>query len=668
MKGSSDNSKKRSTLSKHLTISTVILVTILLIAILISVYSLIKNVITRNSNESIISESKTYELEIENWSSTILAKLNSMLKTMQGHEFTRDDDVLFKYLQYVSYDIDPAIPDGMYVGDASNRYIDPSGWQIPDDYIVAERDWYKEGIAHDKMSFGAPYVGSNNNELMISATATIYDDTVASCDVLLKSIIELVDQMDIIGDGFGFIIDPSTGYVIAHPTDELAGQPIDNIDDPLVNSAYSNYANTDDLTHLTANNTDYILKLSKIDSTGWILVTCAQTDVIYANLNRTTIILLISTLLLLAIVTFIFNWLIRSSTRTLTLLTGTISQITDGDFSTLATVTGNDEITTMSEALNIFITRMQGIIRTLSNISDSLNIAANNTSAAANDMTDATANQTTSMGQLNETVDELAKSIEEIAQNATSLANTISDVSDTSNAAIETMNNTVKYANTGRQDIAQVSDKIQNIDSVIKELDLLVSDVGKSTDEINNITTIIGDIADQTNLLSLNASIEAARAGEAGKGFAVVATEIGGLASMCSDAVNKISSLIQNINHQVQAVIDKTSLSVKDVETSLDIVTATNDTFINIYNNVEDTNARLIQVNEMILKVDEVATNMAAITEEQSASTHVIIETSEALYLQSQHISENSNSVKETSDGLKKNADDIRQKMSIFHV
>lgn len=98
---------------------------------------------------------------------------------------------------------------------------------------------------------------------------------------------------------------------------------------------------------------------------------------------------------------------------------------------------------------------------------------------------------------------------------------------------------------------------MQSINESVMKLQMAIDKVGKASEEITNITGVISEIADETNLLSLNASIEAARAGEAGRGFAVVATEIGKLAQTSSNSVHDIESLISEINALVKDAVSQ---------------------------------------------------------------------------------------------------------------
>ena len=132
--------------------------------------------------------------------------------------------------------------------------------------------------------------------------------------------------------------------------------------------------------------------------------------------------------------------------------------------------------------------------------------------------------QSQSMTELNATVDQLSVSVNEIAQNATQLAGVVADTKEDSYKVEDKMRTTVEVSEKGKADMESVGNALHNIEISIHNLEEAVDKVGTASGEIVDIIKLIGDIAEETNLLSLNASIEAARAGEAGRGFAVVAS------------------------------------------------------------------------------------------------------------------------------------------------
>lgn len=183
------------------------------------------------------------------------------------------------------------------------------------------------------------------------------------------------------------------------------------------------------------------------------------------------------------------------------------------------------------------------------------------------------------------------------------------------------MKDTVEVSRQGKTDMQNVGIAMQNINQSVLKLQQAIDKVGKASEEITNITGVISGIADETNLLSLNASIEAARAGEAGKGFAVVATEIGQLAQNSADSVRDIEGLISEINALVKDAVTQADDSVSNINSSSELVGDALKTFDTIFDNIEVVSNLVRQMIQKVEKVDEVASNVAAISEEQAASS-----------------------------------------------
>ena len=264
------------------------------------------------------------------------------------------------------------------------------------------------------------------------------------------------------------------------------------------------------------------------------------------------------------------------------------------------------------------------------------------------------------MHELNDTVDQLSVSVNEIAENVTQLAGVAAETKNDGDSVDIKMRETVEVSEKGRMDMEHVSEALNNIELSIRSLEEAVNKV--------DIIKLIGDIADETNLLSLNASIEAARAGEAGRGFAVVASEIGSLAKNSTESVEHITQLITEINKLVEDAVSQAGDSVVEIGDSAVLIHTAVDTFNTIFNNIKATNELMANVVEKIGHVDEVATNVAAICEEQAASSDEIMATSESMLGQADNISKNSGQVEISAEELAASAEQLSNQVQQFHI
>lgn len=203
------------------------------------------------------------------------------------------------------------------------------------------------------------------------------------------------------------------------------------------------------------------------------------------------------------------------------------------------------------------------------------------------------------------------------------MANTIYDNTKNSDVASNKTQQSVQKANAGGEIVKQTVAGMQNIIQVVYDAASTIKNLGASSKQIGEIVQVIDDIADQTNLLALNAAIEAARAGEQGRGFAVVADEVRKLAEKTTKATKEISQMIKNIQNDTNAAvvsIEKGSheaekgkvLSEKSGEALqeiIDIVTSTVDVINNVATANEELSAAVEQVSESIQSINEVTTH-----------------------------------------------------------
>ena len=324
----------------------------------------------------------------------------------------------------------------------------------------------------------------------------------------------------------------------------------------------------------------------------------------------------------------------------------------------------NKELITFSK----FLATMRDMIDSIHNVSDRLHEQSQSSLEISDKMREASTTQSDSMQQLNETVEQLSASVNDIAEHATTLANVVADTREDGSQVENKMKETVEISEKGRTDMNQVNTAMQTINESINSLKAAIDKVGTASSEITNITAVIADIAEETNLLSLNASIEAARAGENGRGFAVVATQIGKLAQTSAESVHTIENLIQQINGYVGACVTQANVSVSNIGESGQLISVALATFDSIFQNIAAANELVESMVTKVSKVDDVATNVAAISEEQAASSQEILATSDTMVSQAQEITRSSTHAAEDSKELSVSAEELSNQVNKFKI
>ena len=414
--------------------------------------------------------------------------------------------------------------------------------------------------------------------------------------------------------------------------------------------------------------TVYYVEIEPVKGTSWVLVSNVKESTVLedlGNLQKKIIFIMIIAIIIIGI---LVERIVHIVVGPIKSLTSDIGRITEGDFTVEVQTKGEDEVAVMGNRMKEFIGTMRGTIGDIFSISGQLNQQAENSSAVSETLYGSAATQSSAMKELNATVEELAKSVTEVAENATSLAMIVSEADQIGSDASKKMKDTVVISGKGRDDMDKVKRAMDDIQKSVTQLEAAVGHVGESTEEITKFVEIIGDIASQTNLLSLNAAIEAARAGEAGKGFAVVAEEIRNLAETSAGAVDKISAITAEINTLVDDAVDKTKVSAQNINDSEELITTAYYTFHDIYKTIGETNDLVQEMIANVNKVDEVATSVAAITQEQSASAEEILATSENLAQEALSVTDNSENVAQSAQSVAEHAEKLADEMKHFKI
>jgi twitching motility protein PilJ len=227
-----------------------------------------------------------------------------------------------------------------------------------------------------------------------------------------------------------------------------------------------------------------------------------------------------------------------------------MGDLADGDLTVQATVT--EDITgAIADSVNYAVDALRGLVTTINETSKQVTGSAQETRTTATQLAEASEVQTAQISRATDAIHALTQAIDEVAKNA--------------NESAEVASRSVEVAGRGAQ---TVRDTIQGMDAIreqIQETSKRIKRLGESSQEIGEIVELIDDIADQTNILALNAAMQAAMAGEAGRGFAVVADEVQRLAERSSNATKQIEALVRTIQADTNEAVSSMEASTAGV-------------------------------------------------------------------------------------------------------
>lgn len=639
--------------------------------IIISFFTLARNMVLKSSQESLKEEAQKYGEQISSWTNQIFSELQVYQNTINSGIFADDKEVL-AYLE-TTCDKNEAYPVGLYMGDDSGVYLDGSGWVPGDDWVLTERDWYMDGKDNEILAFGEPYYDSMTGQMCVSASVRMdYSKAtrVLATDVYLDYVVGLVSQIGEQSDLETFLVTKDSQMIIAHPDTKMLAQTLGSEE---MDSLYGKIGTVlsegkEGVIAVEGDHAEYMVYIQPMEGTDWYLVSYVAEQKVLADLHQMegimAIIAIVATIALILAVMAVMNQVVKPVAR----VTDVIGEIATGDFSQNLEIKGNDEIAQMSKNMQIFITQMRGTISEISNTAHWLNKQSGDNEQISESLKEASHNQYQAMEVLEEMVEELTLAADEVSHQMEKLVELIQESHADGEAADELMKESVVMSKSGKRDMENINGGMSNINFSITTLSEQIAKVGDTTAQIGNMVNMIMEIAEETNLLSLNASIEAARAGEAGRGFGVVAEQIGKLATNSGVAADDISRLTVEIQETVQQAIVQMDDSVDEVKKNVEMVSGARETFEALYQKVDETSQRVDKMIDVIGQVDVVANEMEKITAEQVRATEQIAQSAKELEQHTKKVVEGSEVVAADAEELKKESVELMECMSKFRI
>lgn len=279
-------------------------------------------------------------------------------------------------------------------------------------------------------------------------------------------------------------------------------------------------------------------------------------------------------------------------------MTGRLQDIAqgEGDLTQRVEIKGKNELGELAHWFNTMLEDIRNVIAEAISNSEQVASAATQISASAESTSDALMRQTSETSQVAAAVDEMAATTRDVADSAAQCA-----------LAAEESG---KQAESGAEIVIRSVEEVRQIANIVDQSSAAMQELGSQTEAIGDLIGVINDIADQTNLLALNAAIEAARAGEHGRGFAVVADEVRKLAERTTEATAEVATTIQTIQQGTREAVELISSGADRVQTGVQLSDSAREALISIRESTDAMSCRIQSV--------------AAAAEEQSASSDLI--------------------------------------------
>lgn len=621
--------------------------------------------------------------KITGWFDKNLKTLDATKKSLENT--TTSVDAELKYMGRIIKDSNGDISD-IYYGTTEGLMVDGSGWVPPADYDPRKRPWYPDGLKSDKIIYGKPYLDLVTGKMAVSAAGKFLNPDgslrgVFSGDLILETVSNNIAKVKFGETGYAYIIDKDTGTVVAHSTNkDYIGKKMSEIDPNLEPVQKILMEKDEGIYDYSMNGDKKYVAYNSIPELKWNLVVVISEEEVLAELNSFRNKMLIIVVISIILLSLIIERISTSIIKPIKLLVGKVLEISDGDLNVQIDVKGKDELAVLSKEFNGFVTRLRESMGKIKNLvsdskisNDNIKKSIDNIIHGSQSIHFSSLSDRVSKGilQLTEQTEIVLDNVrDQTASSEESLA-ALEEISSTSNHmnqnivhTAEAFKKSLEISHSSTSDIKKMSQSMGEITESVNETNQEIDKLNDISNNIGQIIISINGVAEQTNLLALNAAIEAARAGEAGRGFAVVADEIRKLAEQTNRETKKIEGLIDSIQNSVEKVKE----SGEGVKTKVDEglkLSKLAEVSITQISELTDKNA--LEINDIVTSVkeqsaasQEITIAISTITNNSTEIETLSVETSsiskeikEILVNKQKDVDKNSTLIEELDNDLK---------------
>jgi len=564
-----------------------------------------------------------------------------------------------RYFKYFSEN-DTAIKSVFFGSENTHEYFDLNGRYNDADYYTNKRPWWQEGIDKGKMYVTDPAIDANDGSISATVKGPYYLPNgrflgIGGIDILISTIGEdLLADIKFQGEGEAFLM-TDTGQLVFFPgfnNDFKPGSLMSSIDDKFsdthgfdaLQSEITNASSGASSVTWQGENYQVIFNQVKSDYPlmNWKLGFLVPDRLISEPVEQAFISSSIIVVAIIALIAFVVWLMAIPLMKRINMLQVAMSDMAsgEGDLTKRIEVVKDDEIGNLIGEFNSFVSKIQQLVKETVDISTEVN----QSTQVASDIGKKT----------NGIIEDQKQEIDMVATAATELAQTSNDISSNAKLSNDLASKAEEKVSHGMGVVEQATQGINALSGNVISAANVVNQLKDGTQSIGEVLSVIRSIAEQTNLLALNAAIEAARAGEQGRGFAVVADEVRTLASRTQESTSNIESIIDELQSTATKAVEVMKSSQSEAEQSVDLTEQ-------VHSVLNDISTVITDFQQQTHEISDAVSQQASVAEEVSRNV-------ENVRLLTDDSVESATSMAGSLEGLQANSDTLTAAVSQFKV